>query len=229
MNSRVLKVFAIVTMTLDHIGLYLLDSGTSWYFIMRAIGRIAFPLFAFFIAEGFLHTHNIRNYFLRILGYAVIIELGVLGYFLATGVSYLFEANVFWPLAVGLLSLILLKSGKWYWRLLVIGLIIGIEFLQVPYGAYGVLLIIVFGTYRQFPLQVIFFLFINLIFNNFPFWTLLNQEEYAKYPWVQWFSMLSMFLIYFYNGKLGKGSKWFFYIYYPVHLLVIFLISLWIN
>lgn len=225
MNARMLKLIAIITMTVDHIGLYLIEDPSLANDILRSIGRIAFPLFAYFIAVGFYKTSNIKRYFFRLLAYAVIVELCIVGYFLATGVNFIFEANVFWVLVIGLLSLILLSTGKWYYTILVVAMMFGSELLKMPYGAYGIGLIIVFGFYRNFYVQVLYFLGLNLIFTDYPFMWAIGAIEFAKYPWFQWFSMLAMIPIYFYNGQRGRGSKWFFYLFYPVHLGAILLVS----
>ncbi len=226
MSARTLKLIAIISMTIDHVGLYLVDQGSVWHMVLRSIGRIAFPLFAFFVAEGFHHTRNVRNYFLRLFVFAVTIEIGVFAYFLATGDNYLFKANIFWVLVFGLLSLVILKSGKWYLEIIIVAMLAVSELLAIGgYGAYGILLIIVFGCSRDISLRIMYFMIINLFFIDIPLWTLIGHEEFVKYPWEQWFSLLALVPIYMYNGTLGRTNKWFFYLYYPIHLAVIFIIS----
>ncbi len=229
MNSRILKIIAIITMTIDHIGLYLVEFGTTYYFVFRAIGRIAYPLFAFFIAEGFFHTHNIKKYFLRLLAYAAVVELAIVVYSIITKDNQIFISNVFWPLVAGLLSLILLSRKEWYLKILVLPILVLAEFAQIPYGAYGIAMIIIFGYYRDFRLQALFVIIMSMFFINYPLLELIGAASLAKYPALQWFSILALVPIYFYNGKLGRGSKWFFYVYYPLHLGVILAIALIIK
>jgi len=229
MSSRVLKIIAIVTMTVDHIGLYLLPYGDFWYYVCRSVGRIAFPLFAFFIAEGFYHSHDVGKYLLRLFLFAAAVEIFLAIYGAIAHIDLLFTANVFWVLVFGLVSLIMLARKEWYLRLLVLPILVGAELLKVPYGAYGVAMILIFGYYRQFPLQVLFVFILNLLFIDYPLLKLIGAEMIAKYPWIQWFSVLALVPIYLYNGSLGRGSKWFFYVYYPLHLGVIFTIGFFIS
>ena len=70
-----MKVIAMVSMVTDHIALYFLKDDTFLYGVMRCVGRIAFPVFAFLIAEGFTHTRNRMRYFLTLLGFAAVSEL----------------------------------------------------------------------------------------------------------------------------------------------------------
>lgn len=66
MNRLTLKIIAITTMLLDHIALIFFASDGWLYFVFRGLGRIAFVLFAYLLAEGFHHTKSIKNYLLRI-------------------------------------------------------------------------------------------------------------------------------------------------------------------
>ena len=123
--------------------------------------------------------------------------------------------------------LILFSSKNIFIRLLSIGIIFLAEFIDIPYGAYGVLFIAVFGLYRNPITQFLFGIGLNLIFINKPLLDILNLTEYARYTSsIQWFSLLAFIFIFLYNGKKGKHeSKWFFYIYYPSHLGVLIAIS----
>lgn len=226
MNAKALKIIAVITMTIDHVGLYLLAYDSPGYIACRIIGRIAFPLFAFMIAEGFYHTRNVNKYFCRLLGYCLAIELGFLGFYLVSGDNYLLEMNVIWPLLLGLASLMLLSRPQWYLKLLVIVILIGSELLNLAYGAYGIGLIIVFGIYRNFRVQALMLILLNLFFLDWPLLEPMGLGELAKYGWLQWFSVVALLPRYFYNGQPGKLSKWFFYVYYPAHLGVIYILSL---
>ena len=68
LSGSALKVIAMISMVIDHIALYLMEHGTVLYETMRCIGRIAFPVFAFLIAEGFIHTRSRYRYFFTLLG-----------------------------------------------------------------------------------------------------------------------------------------------------------------
>ena len=68
LSGSALKVIAVLSMVTDHSAYYLMERGTLFYEVMRCFGRIAFPVFAFLIAEGFRHTRNRMKYFLQLLG-----------------------------------------------------------------------------------------------------------------------------------------------------------------
>ncbi len=225
MNAKTLKIIAVCSMTIDHIGLYLIPAHSWLYLVMRIIGRMAYPLFAFFIAQGFMHTHNRMHYFLRLLVYALIIEGLIAFYGIIDGAFHFLEMNVIWPLVFGLFALCMLDQKQWFIRLLVIPLVFLAEYAYIPYGAYGVLLIVIFGVFSRFGMQTMMFVVLNILFIDFPFYTLTHLEDFAKYPWMQWGSMFAMVPIFFYNHLRGKGSRWAFYVYYPLHLAVIFIIS----
>ncbi len=231
MNHKTLKIIGIITMTLDHIGEILLPEASVPYLILRSIGRIAFVVFAYLISEGFAKTSNVRNYFLRLFLFAAGIELFVAGYYFVTGENYLMRVNVIWPLVFGLAALILLFDKRIYVRLLAIPIVFLAEYLNIQYGAYGVMLIVVFALNRNIVSQFLLTVGLNLIFINQPLLQLLDLSAYARYDsTIQWFSLLGFIFIFLYNGKMGKHeSKWFFYIYYPAHLLVLFAISFLIG
>ncbi len=226
MNRNALKIIAAVTMAIDHIGVIMLQPDTLEYYVLRSIGRIAFILFAYMIAEGFFKTSNLKNYFLRLLIFASIIEAFIIGFYVVTGENYILTYNVIWPLVFGLGALLLLKNKSVWIRFSSVLVVFVAELLKIPYGAYGVIIIMIFGLYRNPLTQFLFVLGVNLIFIDFPLLTYLDLDTYAKYIWVQWFSMFAFVFIFLYNGKNGKHRmKWFFYIFYPVHLGIIYLIN----
>ena len=75
LSGSSLKIIAVISMVIDHCAYYLLEHGTVLYETMRCVGRIAFPVFAFLIAEGFSHTRNRQRYFLQLLAFAIISEI----------------------------------------------------------------------------------------------------------------------------------------------------------
>ena len=215
-----LKLIAIITMTIDHIGVIF---GTPFYNFLRAVGRISFPIFAFLLTEGYVHTKSFSKYFLRLLVLALISEIiydyVFFGSFICLGAN-----NIFFTLALELLTLFLLDKSrcliKKYFKdkvdlfiilpitYLLIVVIMGLigEFLNFSYGMLGILVISFFYLFKDsFPLVVI----------SVSLSTLILGEG------MQYFSLFSLILIYFYNKKLGKKCKMFFYLYYPLHILVL--------
>lgn len=96
LSGSALKVIAVLSMVIDHSAYYLMEHGTLLYEVMRCFGRIAFPVFAFLIAEGFRHTRNRMKYFLRLLGFAVVSEVP---WYLLNGADG--THNVLFTLALG--------------------------------------------------------------------------------------------------------------------------------
>lgn len=229
MNRNVIKFIAAFSMFIDHFAVAILDVDSTLYLLFRILGRIAFVLFAFMIAEGFFKTSNLKKYFLRLLAFAVGIELFIVGYYFISNVNYMVHANVVWPLVLGLLGLIILKQKSFWIRLLVIPLVFFAEFINTAYGAYGVLMIMIFALYQNNVTRLLFVIALNFLFIEAPLLSYLGLEQFARYDssyWFQWFSIIPMIFIFLYNGKKGKlNTKWFFYIFYPLHLVIIYAIQ----
>ena len=223
-----LKLIAIITMTIDHIGVVF---GTPFYNLLRAVGRLSFPIFAFLLTEGYVHTKSFGKYFFRLLVLAVISEV-IYDYIFYGSFIYLGANNIFFTLALGLLTLWLLDKSrtlvKKYFKekidltiilpitylliIVVMGLIA--ELLSFSYGMLGILVISFFYLFKKnFSLTVLSVSLSTLILGDT----------------MQYFSLLSLILIYFYNKKLGKKCKVFFYLYYPLHILVLGVIRMLIG
>lgn len=220
-----LKLIAIITMTIDHIGVVF---GTPFYNLLRAVGRLSFPIFAFLLTEGYVHTKSFSKYFLRLLVLAVISEI-IYDYVFYERFIYLGANNIFFTLALGLFTLFLLDKSrclvKKYFKdkidliiilpitYLLIIVIMGLmgEFLNFSYGMLGILIISFFYLFKNNFLLMVISVSIS---------TLILGEP------MQYFSLFSLILIYFYNKKLGKKCKMFFYLYYPLHILVLGLINM---
>ena len=107
LSGSALKVIAVLSMVADHCAYYLMEHSMFLYEVMRCFGRIAFPVFAFLIAEGFQHTRNRMKYFLQLLGFAVISELP---WYLLNGADG--THNVLFTLALGVMALAALEALK---------------------------------------------------------------------------------------------------------------------
>lgn len=107
LSGSALKVIAVISMVIDHSAYYLMEHETLLYEVMRCFGRIAFPVFAFLIAEGFLHTRNRMKYFLQLLGFAIISEVP---WYLLNGADG--THNVLFTLALGVLALAAMDAFK---------------------------------------------------------------------------------------------------------------------
>lgn len=201
-------------MVVDHIGLLFFPHDPLW----RVFGRLAFPLFAFLVAEGFTRTSNVRNYLFRLLGFAVISQLAYLPFNYATGWN-LAHLNIFFTLSAGLIAIILVNRLSLFSSIPAVILISAFAgFASFDYGAYGVLTVLLSRlvlTHRRIGLTALFFYPQALTFFRF----LLGV------PTLQFFASMSVPLIAVYNGERGlKLPRALFYWFYPVHLLVLSLI-----
>ncbi len=238
MNRSLFKTIALISMTVDHIAAFVLmpyiDAhaiAAIWmtvYYVMRSIGRLAFVMFAFMIAEGFYKTRDVKKYFLRLFYYAAGIEIFVIIYYFISGVNEIMVGNVIWPLVFGLGSLILLSQKQIWKKLLVIPVVFLAGLINIQYSFYGVVFIIIFGMYRNnIVAQFLMAAALNALYIQF-IYVLATRSGVAN-AWqiyLQWFSMVAFVFIVLYNGKKSpRESKWFFYVYYPAHVVLLFLIS----
>lgn len=211
MNVFILKTIAIITMIIDHYGA-IFESGEITY---RIIGRLAFPIFAFLISEGFVHTRDIKKYGLRLLLFALISEVPFdYAFFGGLGTQH---QNIFFTLFFGVVTLYFLKNKKEWSKsnkyLLVVGIGFLSSLLRFDYGIIGIIYIVAFYLTRDFQKNKRFgILALTMFVTN-----LLGGGG------LQQFSIISLGLLYFYNGQLGPKNKFtqlFFYISYPLHLFI---------
>lgn len=211
MNVFLLKLIAMVTMFIDHFGAIFKNSEILY----RVIGRIAFPIYAFLLVEGFVHTKSVKKYGARLLFLAFISELPF-DYAFYGGV-YWTHQNIFFTLFIGLLTLYLLdkneKEGKDSKFFIVASMGILASLLRLDYEIIGIVYIAVFyltsgmGKNERLRIVVPVMFVTNLLVSGL----------------VQQFSLLALVFIYFYNGKLGPKNKFIqilFYISYPLHLIL---------
>lgn len=224
LSSNWLKIIAMAAMVIDHASvIFIGPENTVW----RHIGRIAFPIFAFMIAEGAVHTKNKFLYALRLLAFAVISEVPFDMAFNGTYLEFSHQ-NVFFTLFLGLISVYCLDSfrSKGVGILGVvtaIGCSLGAFFLSADYGFMGVMVITLmymFSTVKTGVRYLGFALsgFLTSIVYAFPLsFGFLPAQVYAALCFIP----LSL-----YNGKRGrKMNKYFFYAFYPVHILILYVIK----
>lgn len=225
LSGNLLKLIAIACMLCDHMGYILFyDNG-----IMRGIGRLAFPVFAFLLAEGYRHTSDIKKYLLRLSVFAVLSEipfdLCMTGKVLEPG-----RQNVFFTLTLGLGMIALLDPERTYGenisarnpvlKIFILAASVAAAFLLCfDYGGTGILLIVYFYTIKPF----------YQIRQKKDKWiqagkvTVITGLLYGfTFGLSQLYALFALPLIYMYNGKKGKqGWKYAFYLFYPLHLLAI--------
>ncbi|HCY30744.1 MAG TPA: conjugal transfer protein TraX [Bacteroides thetaiotaomicron] len=213
LSGSALKVIALISMVIDHVALYLMEDGTVLYETMRCVGRIAFPVFAFLIAEGFIHTRSRYRYFFTLLGFAVISEIP---WYLLNGADG--THNVMFTLALGVATLMVLENLLQ--RSLVLGFIwtVGMaglaSWLGVDYEWRGILIIVIFYLFNGYGHSFTYSRDMQF------FCTFALMMHYGVMG-----SVVACMILYVYNGTRGfvQGSiaKYGFYAFYPVHLIVL--------
>lgn len=207
LNSFHLKLIAVITMIIDHIGLFFFPE----HILFRIIGRLSFPIFAFLIVEGFYHTRDIRKYMIRLAGLGVISEIPF--DLLTTGKFFdLRHQNVFFTLLIG--WILLYGYEKQYSTFSKVSfaflILIAGDLFRVDYGAWGVLMIFCFFIFRErMWAKIVSVAVINVV----------------VFGYIQAFAVLALLPICLYNGEKGRGYKYFFYLVYPVHLWIIWIIK----
>lgn len=237
LNSNRIKIIAILAMTIDHIA-WAAFPGYSKAFlpiVMHIIGRLTCPIMCCFVAEGYYHTKNIRKYTFRLFAFAILSHFAYL-FASADFIDWksfipfyygniLNQTSVMWSLAWGLVMLRVANSEKIKGNTLKVVLIILICLISFPsdWSCIAALCILAFGTNRgKFKTQMLWMVFYVAIYAAVYFFAL--DKVYGL---IQMAVVLSVPIISMYNGERGKSlrfnkfMKWFFYIYYPLHLMVI--------
>ena len=208
-----LKMIAMITMLIDHLGAILFPQ----YFWMRKVGRLAFPIFAFLLVEGFLHTKDVYAYLKRLFLFALISE--PFFDFAFYGKWFTLEhQNIFFTLvlSLGLMKLLDDNPGMGQKILCFAGIAVLAELIGCDYGTGGVLTILIFYQYRQNKLWMsLFFAVIHMFM-----WGTFSVQSYA---------VLALMPILLYNRRRGMHVKYAFYIFYPAHLLILGIWSLWMK
>lgn len=212
MTNFHLKLLALTTMLIDHVGAILFPQ----YIILRIIGRISFPIYCFLLVEGYIHTHNFKKYILRIGLLALISELPYDLVFHEKAI-FIYSQNIFFTLFIGLLavhSINYFKNKKFIIPIIIFILCFIAYIIKCDYGYIGVLIIIGFYIFKTNFMNLVLFQLMLL----FPFHNIANI-----------FRILALIPIFFYNEKKGYNIKYLFYPFYPLHLLILYLITYFIK
>lgn len=240
MTWNVLKWVAIAAMLIDHTAAVLggwlppLCSG-----LMRDVGRMAFPIFAYGIAQGCVYTHSARRYLGRLLLFAVLSEIPYRLALRAGSLAFgLF--NVFFTLLAGaaccqIVKFCKSKGRRWAWAAVVpVGAIVLLcEMQHTDYGGFGVLCILLpYLFWESKPARIIALgsvvALIYIVVSHFqgfgmPLYWIYAPENVGSMVRETLFALAGVGLLALYNGQPGsKKGKWAFYIFYPAHLLALF-------
>ena len=211
----------------------------SWYDPMRDVGRMAFPIFAYGIAQGCVYTHSARRYLGRLLLFAVFSEVPYRLALRAGSLAFgLF--NVFFTLLAGaaccqIVKFCKNKGRRWAWAAVVpVGAIVLLcEMQHTDYGGFGVLCVLLpYLFWESKPARLIALgsvvALIYIVVSHFqgfgmPLYWIYAPENVGSMVRETLFALAGVGLIALYNGQPGsKKGKWFFYVFYPVHLLALF-------
>ncbi|MGN0349895.1 MAG: TraX family protein [Roseburia sp.] len=239
MSGNTLKLIGVITMFIDHIGAgilyrlfflraenlqggilgWLLEEGRLYriYGLCRTIGRIAFPIFCFLLVEGFLYTRSRKKYALR-LGVFVLLSEIPFDLLFENRVVDVQGQNIFFTLLIGFLVMclcarleerfegnVVLRTGACV-PVACVGMLLA-NVLHTDYGAKGVFCIMVLYVFRKNRLISI-------------------AASALSFVWWESAALLAFLPIALYNGKRGSQIKYFFYAFYPLHLLLLYMICL---
>ena len=236
LNSNVIKIIAIIAMTIDHIAWCVFPgySAEPLPVILHIIGRLTCPIMCYFIAEGYHYTKDVDKYTKRLFVFAIISHFAYI--FMYSGLGdwkafipfyygdILNQTSVMWSLAWGLVMLRVAYSEKIKDNIKPIFIIL-ICLISFPsdWSCIASLCILAFGTNRgDFKKQMLWMIFYVALYSIVYFFALDKL-----YGIIQMAVVLSIPILMMYNGQRGKNQrinnimKWTFYIYYPLHLLAI--------
>lgn len=224
LDGGTLKLMAAALMLIDHVGAILLPETV----ILRCIGRLAFPIFAFFIAEGYAHTRSFGRYLLRMAIWAAVSEIPFnleFGHFFVPG-----RQNVLWTFCLALLTLRGLDRlrrvpGVIGYAGAALALATGFaagKLLHVDYGGWGVMTVALFYLCREGRYARCGLLLGMLVLNGLCISSRTVPAFGIAVP-IQILAAAALPVIWLYNGRPGVNRRWrwAFYAFYPAHLLVL--------
>ncbi len=222
MSSSALKILAMTSMIIDHLGALFFPD----IIFLRLIGRLAFPIFAFLLVEGFFHTRDIKKYIGRLLIFFIISEIPYNAAFY-NNLVYPHNQNIFLTLTIGLICVYytdrFIDEKKIYmvFPVSIIGMVLA-HFLYADYGILGICIILIFYFLHEADskpkkkLLIILFAVLNGIGIS---------HGFCYFNDIQFFAVLALIPVYFYNGSRGLNLKIIFYGVYPIHLALFAIIN----
>ena len=235
LSSATLHIMAMIFMLCDHLWATIIP-GNQW---LTCLGRLAFPIFAFMIVEGYFHTGNLKRYALRLFLSALISEIPF-NLMYSSSVIFPFHQNVIWTLLLGLglihINELAARKGKIWLRILtgcitvIAGFLLG-TLTMVDYFGVGVVTILVFYFFRKRKwwcllgqIVILYYLNVEVLSGLYFEITILGKTIHIVQ---QGLALLALVPIWLYQGRKGNKSKVFQYIcygFYPVHMLLLYLL-----
>ena len=220
LTGNALKIMAMVFMTVDHVGMMIFPN----VLLLRIIGRLAFPIFAYMIAEGCTYTKNRKKYLLTVLLFAVVCQIV---YLVAMQSLYM---CIFVTFSLSIVLIYTLDNAIKK-KTVLAWILCAIAFAAVYFVADVVPLKFNVGDFRidgDFA-GILVPVLIYLGRNKWQKLILVAAALLllsATHGWIQWYCLLALPLLFLYNGKRGTGKmKYLFYFYYPIHLVAIYFLS----
>ena len=244
MNAFHLKVIALTTMIIDHLGAVFPE---IFGFGFRVVGRVAFPIYVYLVAEGFRHTKSPKRFLLRLGIFALLSEpafdVAIRGAEFPWGVDFFNHTNIFYTLffggaAIYLFQMVSAKINSWLGKALAVLPLLILMWLAESvvtsdYGAYGVAFIFIMYAIQGIKLRLAAMAVMcvwqhrTLVRHIIMY---LRYDEIILVPGIFIMmipaTLIAVVLVAFYNGERGRSFKWFFYASYPVHLFVLGLLSI---
>ncbi len=220
LSSFGLKLIAMITMVIDHMGVVFFPYDARF----RWIGRLSFPIFCFLLVEGFHHTSNVKKYMARLAVFALISEVPFDLFVHADG-DYFAGQNIFFTLLLGLMAIYCMQqclenSSMGYFATMMVNVLVAMVFsslallLRTDYSVLGIFYIVIFYLYRGKSVLI----FLALEFVTIYFYGGINVQMHMI---PQNIAPVAVLFTALYNGKRGPNLKYVFYAFYPVHLLVL--------
>lgn len=233
LSANQLKLIAILAMLIDHIAVLFVDTQSLMGQVMHIIGRLTMPIMCYFIAEGYYKTRNVRKYAIRLLVFALVSYYPFFWFATGTppisfGENIIIESqiimNTLFVLFIGLIALTVWENKQLNLFIRIPSMIILCMIASIgDWGYIPVLWILIFGIYhKDFRKQMIGFGVVGIFL-------IIKSTIQALDTGVWWQQLYQMGILLVipllaeYNGMLGKCEKikWGFYIFYPLHLLIL--------
>lgn len=208
MSSFLLKILALISMVIDHVGLLFFPN----QMVFRYIGRLSFPIFAFQIVKGFEYTKSREKYITRILLLTIFSQLPHGLYLKMAAPTATFILNIGATFTVGLLLLYVIEEVKPIIPKILLLAVLGVITFIVPfeYGWFGISLILIIYLFKD--TKLIF----GILYTFLIFVYCYSKDSLFALPAI--YALLPIFL---YNSKQGPKAKYLFYIFYPLHFLIL--------
>lgn len=225
MNINQIKYLAVISMLCDHIAYAFLPSSSTIYMAMRMFGRIAAPSMCFVLAQGFIHTSNRKKYFIRLFVFALISQLpfSYFGFGSYTGPI----GNVIFTLACAFAIMAVIENINKIGRVPAIVAIVLLLFLSMlsDWLVFAPMFTLsIYLNKDSKDRQALGYLIVSLISFAAGTYFAIKNGQIWQYQFWQLGTVLVIPIIYAYNGKPGSKAafnKWFFYIFYPAHLMIL--------